>query len=43
MKMYLNKGTIFQLQQAVEFGSFCHVVLALEPRIQKDYGISLHN
>ena len=35
---------MFQPQQAAEFGSFGHVVLALESRIEEgSYGISLHD
>jgi hypothetical protein len=42
VKMKLNKGTMFQPQQAVELGSFSHMVLALEWRIEeRNYGISL--
>jgi hypothetical protein len=37
-----EQGAMVQLQQAVELGSFDHVVLALESRIQEmGYGISL--
>jgi hypothetical protein len=44
MNMYLNKGTMFQLQQVPELGNFGHMVPALESRIQeRGYGISLHN
>lgn len=41
VKMKLN-GTMFQPEQAAGLGSFIHMVLALESRIEeRDYGISL--
>jgi hypothetical protein len=33
-----NKGPMFQLQQAAEHGSFGHVALALESRIEGTTG-----
>ena len=33
--MQLNKGVMFQSQQAAELGSFGQVVLALETRIEE--------
>ena len=42
VKMYLNEEAMFQSHQAAELGSFSHVVVALESKIQeRDYGISL--
>lgn len=39
-----EQGAIFQLQQAAEFGSFYHMALALESRIQeRGYSIFLDN
>jgi hypothetical protein len=41
MKMYLNGKAKFQPQPAAELGSFGHMVLALESRIQeRGYRIS---
>ena len=34
VRMYLNKGAMFQSQQAAELGSFGPAVLALESRIE---------
>jgi hypothetical protein len=42
VKMELNKEAMLQPQQAAELGSFGHVVLSLESRIEeRGYGISL--
>ena len=39
-----NKEAMFQPQQAAELGSFGHMVLALESRVEeRDYGTSLHD
>ena len=35
MKTYLNEGIMFQPQQVEELGSFSHMVLALESRIEE--------
>lgn len=38
----IKQAAMFQLQQAAKLGNFCHVVLALESRIEeRSHGISL--
>jgi hypothetical protein len=44
LKMYLKEGTTLQAQQAAKLGSFSHVAVTLEKRIEeRGYGISLHS
>ena len=43
VEMYLNKGVIFQAQQAVELDSVIHIILALESRMrERSCRVSLH-